>query len=101
MHTYIDKKTGKEINFPDSGPEDWSVVKVQCRDKYKLEVTFANGKVKLVDMNPVIAEGGVFERIKDPSYFRKAHVDYGTVVWDEMLDIAPEYLYDFGVEIKS
>lgn len=101
MHIYIDKKTNKEISFPDSGPEDWGVLKVKCRDNYILEVTFVSGKTKLVDMKPVIADGGVFEKIKNPSYFRKAHVDRDTVVWDDMLDIAPEYLYDFGVEVKN
>ena len=30
--------------------------------------------------------------MKDPQYFRRVYVDYGTVVWPNEQDIAPELI---------
>ena len=35
-----------------------------------------------------------FDQLRNPSRFVMAHVDYGTVVWPDGIDIAPETLYD-------
>ena len=66
---------------------------------YMLLVDFADGQRKRFDMKPIIARGGVFERLKDAEFFKKAHVDRDTVAWDDVIDIAPESLYERGVAI--
>lgn len=70
-------------------------------DDYTLLVDFVDGKRKRFDMKPIIALGGVFERLKNLDFFKKAHVDRDTVAWDDMLDIAPESLYERGITINS
>ena len=98
MKTYIDEKTGIKMCCADSGPEiDWIVTAVEPRIDRTLLVTFVTGEKKVFDMNELIGQGGVFARLKDDKLFMKAHTDGTTVVWDEMLDIAPESLYERGV----
>lgn len=75
-------------------------VKVCVLEGYVLRVQFADGSVKDCDLSG-LAEKGVFTRIKDTDFFRKAHAQDGAVVWDDDLDIAPEYLYDNGVPLIS
>jgi len=41
---------------------------------------------------------GVFEPLKNPSFFAKAHVDHGAVTWPGELDLAPDAMYD---EVKQ
>ncbi|MCL2698656.1 MAG: DUF2442 domain-containing protein [Oscillospiraceae bacterium] len=70
-----------------------SVQSVQATDDYKLLLKFSNGEDKIYNANELI-KSGVFTKLQDISLFKQAHVDYGTVVWNEILDISPEYLYE-------
>lgn len=73
---------------------------VEAKDDFTLLVDFVDGQRKCFDMKPIIARGGVFERLKNIHFFKKAHVDRDTVSWDEVVDIAPESLYDRGVSVS-
>ena len=73
---------------------------VVAEDNYMLFVDFVDGKRKRFDMKPIIAHGGVSERLKDVEFFKKAHVDRDTVAWDDVIDIAPESLYERGISIS-
>lgn len=61
---------------------------------YVLEVTFDDGAVRQVDIEPVLW-GEVFEPLRDPEFFAQVTVDpeIGTVVWPNGADLAPEFLY--------
>lgn len=37
---------------------------------------------------------GVFEILKDPSIFKKIHIEDGAVTWPGNLDLAPDAMYD-------
>ena len=54
---------------------------------------------KIYDMTPIIARGKVFAKLNDDDFFMRAHSNGTTVVWDDTLDIAPEELYENGVEL--
>ncbi len=69
------------------------VTNVEARVEYKLHLEFENGEKRVFDMSPYMAEKP-FIRVKDPTLFTQAFVDYGTVVWPGNIDIAPETLYD-------
>lgn len=60
---------------------------------YKIKVTFDNGQIRVADCSKWIG-GGVFEPLKDKSYFKKFFVDGWTISWKNGADIAPETLYD-------
>ncbi len=74
------------------------VVNVRCLDGFRLELTFDDGELGVLDCKPIIAKGGVFARLRDPEVFRKARVDeeLGVVMWDDEVDIAPETVYSLA-----
>jgi hypothetical protein len=63
---------------------------------YVVEFTFADGLKREMDLEPFLF-GPIFEPLRDPELFRKFKVKYGTIVWPNGADIAPETLYhDLG-----
>ena len=76
----------------------WVVKKVEPLDGYRLRLRFADQTERVFDITSLLDEG-VFGRLRDEALFAQAHVDGGTVVWDDMLDIAPETLYEQSVLI--
>ncbi len=66
--------------------------------EYKLLLTFEDGVVKLVDMEPYL-DGEIFEPLKDTDYFKTVRVnpDIDTIVWDNDADVSPDFLYEIGV----
>jgi hypothetical protein len=75
--------------FPD-------VIAVETLPDYCLLLTFANNEQKRFDMKPYL-HATVFQALKNPSFFNLAHIDYGTVVWSNDIDIAPETLYSLSI----
>jgi hypothetical protein len=60
-----------------------------------LRLTFADGAIHEVDLDPVLAAGGVFEPIYDNrAVFESVGVDgeFGTVVWPGGVDLDPDVL---------
>jgi hypothetical protein len=77
------------------------VVGVKVIPPYSIEVTFSDGSARRVTLAP--AEfGPIFQPLVDPAFFAKVRVDdeAGTVVWPNGADLAPEFLYESGEEIK-
>jgi len=70
--------------------------------EYKLLLTFEDGVVKLVDMEPYL-DGEIFEPLKDIEYFKTVRLnpDIDTIVWDNDADMSPDFLYEIGVVQKS
>ena len=74
---------------------NWSVEEVEPRSDYTLLITFADGEKKLYDAAPLLRKK-TFEPLKDVRFFMSAKAEYGTVVWTDDIDIAPEHLYECG-----
>ena len=87
-----------DLETAESGGTVESVVGVRVLRPFVLEVTFEDGFVREVDLEPELW-GGSFEALKDPAFFAQVTVDeeLGTVVWPNGADIAPEFLY-YGEE---
>ena len=77
-------------------PMNPDVVAVTPQADYCLLVTFATGEQKRFDVKPYL-QYPVFQKLTKPGYFDKAHVEYGTVVWDEATDLSPDSLFMEGV----
>ncbi len=71
------------------------VVSATYRGKYKIEITFEDGKKGIVDLSKYIDKGGVFERFRDINFFKsfKVNSELGVLSWEDEVDVAPETLY--------
>jgi len=75
----------------------WDVVEATVLGSLEFAVTFADGlsgKVKILPTHLY----GVFEKLRDPDFFKKLRVTDGFVSWPGDIDIAPDAMYR---EIKS
>lgn len=71
------------------------ITAVEVIGDYRLRLTFQDGTVGDVDFSER-AWRGVFEPLRNPSYFASVEVDphAGTIAWPNGLDMAPEPLYE-------
>ena len=65
---------------------------VTALDNYQLLLRFTNNEEKVFDMAPYIIKG-VFTALQNEALFKKAHINWGTVVWNEDVDMSPDTLY--------
>ena len=75
-----------------------SVSSVEARNDYSLSVKFSNNQVKRVDFTPYL-DFGVFKQLRNLDKFKKAHISFDTVEWEDGIDIDPEFLYEKGVTV--
>lgn len=70
------------------------ITAVEVIGDYRLRLSFEDGTVGDVDFTDRDWRG-VFEPLRDPSYFARVAVDpeSGTIAWPYGLDMAPEPLY--------
>jgi len=52
----------------------------------------ATGERRRFDVKPLL-DFPVYQRLRKAGYFNRAHVENGTVVWDEQCDLSPDSLY--------
>ncbi len=76
------------------------VVDSKYLEDYKLQLTFNDGVVKVVDLQGELY-GVVFEPIQEIPFFKQVVVnkETNTVEWPNGADFAPEFLYEIGVEV--
>ncbi|GHS93100.1 hypothetical protein FACS1894139_01700 [Planctomycetales bacterium] len=92
MNTYYDEKIGDWVSAVSKVID---VVGVEPLADYQLRVSFSDGQIKIYDVAPLLNKG-VFRELANPLFFRRAAVNYGTVVWGDDIDLAPETLYADG-----
>ncbi len=78
----------------------FTVKNVVPLDDYKLQVFFEDNTEKIIDMKPYLDQG-IFSALRDRQTFSTAKVTFGTVEWDNGLDIDPEFLYEYGEIIEE
>ncbi len=71
------------------------VTDAQYEGGYKLRVGFNDRRVGVVDLEDTLRTDhrAIFRELQDVEKFKKFRVDMDTVVWDNGLDLAPEFLY--------
>lgn len=73
------------------------IIKVKVLEDYNLELTFDNNVVKIKDMKPLLNEG-VFKKLRDKETFNTAKIAFGTISWNEDIDLCADYLYETSIE---
>ena len=88
------------IVYAGESKNEVTVKQVKARNDRTLVLRFSTGEQKVFCATALIEEGGVFAKLADIDLFMQAHVDYDTVVWNDTIDIAAEYLYAHSVLLE-
>ncbi len=70
------------------------VIDFEILPEHKIKVTLSTGKTGIFDVIPYL-EKGIFTELKDDHYFKRATLEYGTIVWPNEQDFSPD-----TIEIK-
>lgn len=88
-----------------AGNIPWIVEDAAWYEDYSVKVWFRDGSVKIIDLKPIIFKekvGFMFKPLQDINYFSQAsyNEESETICWPNGADIAPEYLYENGVDCR-
>ena len=76
----------------------WCVAQVEPRKDYSMLLTFENGERRVYDAHPLLKKRLCME-LNNIDFFMQAKAIYGTVIWNDEIDIAPEHLYECSAPI--
>lgn len=76
------------------------VLAVSANEDYSLDLRFDDGTFKRFDVQPYL-DCGIFQELKDPGYFKRVRIAFGTVQWPNEQDFGPDTLYLDGIEIRE
>jgi hypothetical protein len=70
------------------------VISVKPLENFLLEIEFADGAHKIIDISPFIGKG-ISALLKDEAYFRQVDLeDGGGIAWPNGYDFCPNFLRD-------
>lgn len=71
------------------------VEKAKYVDEYKMFIKFNDWKEGIIDLKNVVLKDKrpIFKNLQKVDKFKKFKVDMDTIVWENGLDLAPEFLY--------
>jgi hypothetical protein len=72
-----------------------SVINANYLGDYKIALSFNNEKNGIADLHDVIFTDSraPFLTLRDENEFKKFNIKHGTIVWENGLDLAPEFLF--------
>lgn len=79
-------------------PAYWIVTDVKTKNDYTLILTFKDGKRKLYNALPLLKEE-IYAPLKNLDFFLTVKVSGDSIAWNDVIDIAPEHLYEYSKEI--
>jgi uncharacterized protein DUF2442 len=77
------------------------VISVKPLENFLLEIEFADGLRKIIDVGPFIGKG-ISAMFKDESYFHQVDLeDGGGIAWPNGYDFCPSFLHDDVPAVNS
>lgn len=76
------------------------IIEVEALEEYQLKITFDNGEIKIKDMKPYL-DKGIFKKLKDINVFNNVKIKYGTVSWENNIDMCADSLYETSKTIEK
>jgi hypothetical protein len=72
------------------------VVAAKIVEEYKIAIQFNDGSDGIVDFQKIIENDhrAIIKELLDKKKFQTVKVEYDTLVWENGVDFAPEYLYE-------
>lgn len=71
----------------------YTALRSETLSDFRIKLWFADGKSGVVDFKPLLSKK-LYAPLNDPSLFAKYHIFCGGLVWNDDIDICPEWLYD-------
>ncbi len=68
------------------------VIKATYLKEFKIKLLFTNNIKRVIDLQNSL-NGKIYKPLKDIEKFKNFKVDYGTIIWENEADFAPEYLF--------
>lgn len=75
------------------------IINVEVLEDYQLLLTFDNNEIRIKDMKPYL-DKGVFTKLKDKSFFNNVRISFGTITWDEEIEICADSLYKTSKKVN-
>jgi len=90
-----DKNTATGEEPPITPKAPWRVAEVEPVGRYRLRVSFVDGKTGIVYMRRLITgeHAGVFSCLADERQFNRVYLEHGAPTWPGDIAIAPDRLY--------
>jgi len=79
---------------------NWFVEAVTPQRDYTLLIEFTGGERRLYDARELLSDR-LFAPLLSLDFFMKAHRVGHSVVWNDEIDISPEYLYERSLPIRD
>lgn len=77
-----------------------TITKAKYIDGYRIEATFNNGIIKMLDFSDIIKNAkGIIRKLADLDYFKNFTLDPFTIDWNGEIGFDPQDLYDRGQTI--
>lgn len=76
------------------------IIEVEVLEDYQLKLTFDNEEIKIKDMKPYL-DKGIFKKLKDKKVFNNVKIKYGTVSWENDIDMCADSLYETSKTIEK
>ena len=75
------------------------IVAASYEGEYRICIEFNDGMKGIVDLQETIFNDSrpIFAALREKEFFRRFRVEMDTIVWDNGLDLAPEFLHDLAV----
>ena len=79
------------------------IIEAKHIKSYKIWLKFNDGSEGIVDLEATIKNDHreIFRALRDGDQFKRFKVDADTIVWENGLDLAPEYLYELTLKKAS
>jgi len=73
-----------------------SVTAAYYIEQYKIHVTFNNHESGIIDLQEAMTQDRrqIFNQLVDIDQFKRFSIKADTIVWENGLDLAPEFLYE-------
>ena len=65
------------------------VIDFEILSDYRIKVTLSNGEMGIFDVKPYL-DKGIFKELKDYNYFKRAKIEFGTIMWPNEQDFCPD-----------
>lgn len=67
-------------------------IAAKALDASHAEATFENGSTAILDLSGIEGQGP-WAKLQDSAFFEHAHAAFGTIVWPDGIDLAPEEVW--------